>query len=98
METSGILSTSLHGIILAQAYGLPSRWCIISKSTSGQVPGDGMKFYDYFLSVGVRNHEPLDLSQIDVITDDLLNECHEAPDTTGLNSGLLDSAPFKVNI
>jgi len=42
-----ILSSSLHGLILADAYGVPNRHIKISD----YVLGDGLKFYDYFLSV-----------------------------------------------
>jgi pyruvyltransferase len=41
-----IVSSSLHGIILADAYGIPSAW--LSSSTP---KGLEFKFYDYFISV-----------------------------------------------
>ncbi|MQY10928.1 hypothetical protein SRB5_10410 [Streptomyces sp. RB5] len=44
-----VASSSLHGIILAHAYGIPAVWI-----SYGDLPaGDGTKFHDYFLSVGV---------------------------------------------
>lgn len=56
-----ILSTSLHGIIVANAYGIPARWATF-KNSSNKVSGDDMKFEDYFLSVGMPVQTPLDLS------------------------------------
>jgi len=43
-----LLSSSLHGIILAHAYGRPALWV-----QSPAVPGNGFKFFDYYLSLGV---------------------------------------------
>lgn len=46
MECENLLSSSLHGIILADAYGIPSAWL-----DSATPKGLHFKFYDYFLSV-----------------------------------------------
>lgn len=43
-----VLSTSLHGIILSHAYGIPALW--IKK---GYIDTDGFKFHDYFSSVEI---------------------------------------------
>ncbi|QVL47853.1 MAG: polysaccharide pyruvyl transferase family protein [Thiocapsa sp.] len=44
-----ILSSSLHGIIFAHAYGKPALWIELSNA----VLGDGFKFHDYYLSIGI---------------------------------------------
>ena len=49
VRCSGILSSSLHGLICADAYGVPSRWIQISD----RVLGKGFKFRDYYASLGV---------------------------------------------
>lgn len=47
-----ILSTSLHGIIVAHAYNIPALWI-----KHGYIDTDGFKFKDYFSSVGINYYE-----------------------------------------
>lgn len=49
-----ILSSSLHGVVIAEAYGIPAVWV----EATGQVSGGGFKFRDYYLSTGREPPDP----------------------------------------
>lgn len=50
-----ILSTSLHGVIIADTYSVPNIWCEFTY----RVEENGLKFRDYYLSVGKEFTEPV---------------------------------------
>ena len=52
-----IVSSSLHGIIAAHAYGRPAYWL----KASDLPLGDDLKYHDYFASIGHRDVVPLTL-------------------------------------
>lgn len=49
-----IVSSSLHGIVIAEAYRIPAEWAVYSD----KVIGSGFKFRDYFMGTGRRAYEP----------------------------------------
>lgn len=46
-----IVSSSLHGLILAEAYGIPACW-LHPEAASWHYPEPEMKYHDYFLATG----------------------------------------------
>lgn len=91
----GIVSTSLHGVIIAHAYGIPCKHAVMSGS-SRQIHGDGIKFKDYFLSVGREGIEPWDLSETGKVVAGDLTRCTDVPAKEIDVDRLLQAAPFKV--
>lgn len=82
-----LFSSSLHGLIVAHAYGIPAVW--IRSET--EIMGDGVKFDDYYSSVGLvadclelpnptiklleRNASRSSLPVLSRLQDDLLRTC-----------------------
>jgi pyruvyltransferase len=83
-----IASSSLHGIILADAYCVSSVWIKFSDN----VWGEGFKFRDYFLSVRRSETEPLVISE-ETMVDDIYNSFYNYKVDIDLNE-LLDVCPF----
>lgn len=54
LECEEIRSSSLHGIIIAEAYGIPATWIKGSK----KILGDGFKFRDYLTGTGREEQGP----------------------------------------
>lgn len=83
-----IASSSLHGIIAADAYGVPSVWIKLSD----KVTGEGFKFRDYFRSVGRSDTEPLIISE-KITVDSIYDSFYNYKIDIDLNQ-LLDVCPF----
>ena len=54
-----IISSSLHGLIIADAYGIPNVWIRLSN----KIVGGDFKFNDYFLSVQRFSRKPLPVGE-----------------------------------
>lgn len=57
-----IISSSLHGLIIADAYGVPNIWGQFTHI----MEDDGFKYHDYFLSVNRMNMRPITILDKDV--------------------------------
>jgi pyruvyltransferase len=64
LQCEKIVSSSLHGLILADAYRIPAMWLKIGD----RVEGSNLKFNDYFLSVG-RDSRRIEFNQLKDIVD-----------------------------
>ena len=84
-----IASSSLHGLILADAYNVPSVWLKISD----KVEGADLKFNDYFLSVGRPPNRFVDFKSLNSV-DGLYKHFYSYSLNIDLNE-LYRSCPFK---
>jgi hypothetical protein len=87
------ISSSLHGIILSHAYGVPSAWM----TTQTPLTGSGIKFLDYYASIGEDHPQAIpwqavisSLASIDVHASQW---CKQAPSLPDLDA-LLKACPF----
>ena len=84
-----VVSTSLHGLVLADAYQIASGWIKNSKRS----PEQDFKFYDYFSSLGLYDKIPLELSS-DLSLPQLEEICRVRKITINLDD-LENSCPFR---
>lgn len=95
LECHNIISSSLHGIIAAHAYGIPAVWVKFSNNLFG----DGIKFKDYFASVGLSEYKGEFWTGIGGI-EDLKRICNRYPNLPEkdvidkLKNGLLSNCPY----
>lgn len=94
-----ILSSSLHGLIVSDAYQVPNCWIELS----GKISGGYFKFYDYASSVERDFNEPSRIVKVADIADladhaDLYFSCADAEKVKELQQGLIKVAPFKLRI
>jgi pyruvyltransferase len=61
-----VLSSSLHGLIIADAYGIPNIWVKLDDKV---LTGQNFKYYDYFSSVGRNPNLFLNFEELTHIDD-----------------------------
>lgn len=91
-ECEFIVSSSLHGLILSDAYGVPNVWV----EFSDKVAGNGFKFRDYFASVGKDSEAvPVRITAQTKLTELLFYKDKWRPIEIDLDK-LLDACPFEI--
>jgi pyruvyltransferase len=84
-----VVSSSLHGLIAAEAYGIPAVWIELSD----RVLGAGFKFHDYFLGSGRVVEGPIRVGKTTTIGE-LRRAAMVWRPPFERGAGLLDAAPF----
>lgn len=92
LECERIASSSLHGLIISDAYEIPSVWI----EFSDKVTGHGFKFVDYFLSVGQEKLDSIKIQE-GLTCQMLIDACEYKGVNLDLKK-LIKSAPFEVSL
>jgi pyruvyltransferase len=86
-ECQTIISSSLHGLIIAEAYGVPATWFTRNRG----VVGNGFKFRDYYESTGREAPRPV------LWSDSIASMTHRVMDPPILDLGpLVDAWPVEL--
>ncbi len=88
-----VLSSSLHGLIVSDAYGVPNYWMKVSDN----LKGGSYKFQDYFSSVD-RVCKQIDVGRIDddSYTDELISQYTPVRDIERIQANLIRSFPSRL--
>lgn len=100
-----ILSTSLHGIVVAHAYGIPAEWL----KFSNKLYGDDVKFFDHFESIGhsidtvkvrLTNEDVhVDKFSLDIdldLLDSVMPWSNKLPDDYYINENEIESSVYPI--
>ena len=91
LDCRRIMSSSLHGLIVADAYRIPSLWLKFSR----KIFGKDFKFYDYYASIGCPGMRPYIVNAPQKWLH-LMNLCSKKPLVIDLEK-LIASCPFLKN-
>lgn len=86
-----IISSSLHGVIISDAYNIPNMWVEFSNN----VVGNGFKFRDYYSSVRKNIPEPVKILNSTSLEELLEYKKYWKPINIDLNK-LLQACPFEI--
>ena len=84
-----IASSSLHGLITSDTYGVPNCWIELS----GKISGGHFKFYDYASSVNRTFKGPITMH---TNINQIIEECKQWTQPTINHGDILKSCPFKI--
>ncbi len=87
LSSEKIISSSLHGIILAETYGIPA----VFLNTGGYVDDALMKYYDWYYSTGRYS-----VKMARTLEEAIIMQPMPLPDIGPLQTALLDSFPYDL--
>ena len=99
LKCERIISSSLHGVITAHAYGIPAIW----QQFTDKVFGDAVKYQDYFESVAIEPYmdpiraTPYSSDEMDALFENKQRLLPPEGIVEQLQAGLMAVCPFKQN-
>lgn len=90
-----IISSSLHGLIMADSYRVPNAWVRFSN----KIKDGDFKYLDYFLSVGRIETEPHYVKDLSDIENIIINNSFYIARNDKINyRGIFEACPFKERL
>ena len=92
-----IISTSLHGLAVADSFGIPNYWCEVSKN----IAGNRYKFHDYYSAYNqVDEKKPMELLEIQKFDKQFLEKIKKSYDINyvdilEIRNNLISSFPYQ---
>lgn len=86
-----IVSESLHGLIMAEAYGIPNLWVDITLNNIYDI-----KYHDFFLSIGHDRQKPFKVTSVTKIEELLKNLSYYQQGKKIDIKALVESCPIKI--
>lgn len=77
-----IVSSSLHGLIVSDAYNIPNKWVRFGD----EINGDDTKFHDYFQSVGRKDVTYVDCNNYKRLPITILDQIHPVENTFNISN------------
>lgn len=93
LSCEALLSSSLHGLIMSEAYGIPGIWIEFAKTARR----DRFKYYDFYASIGKPDEQPLIISSSTTATEVENKLNNWRPGHMDLNP-LIEACPFPIKL